>query len=142
MKRKNNKVAIVAFSIIVLLLFFAIANALTANNEINELDGLDSLVSYETPDIIDGYQQVELYFINYEYKLVPENLIVNVPVRMSVDLESVYGCMRAVMIPAFGVRQFVNDNNNIVEFTPTKTGVFNIMCTMNMGRGTFRVVEG
>jgi len=142
MKIKNNKIAIVAFSIIVLLSFFAIANALTGTNENNELDNSGIPISYETPKIVDGYQQVELYFINYEYKLVPENLIVNVPVRMKVDLESVYGCMRAIMIPAFGVRAYVSENDNILEFTPTKTGVFNIMCTMNMGRGTFRVVEG
>ena len=142
MKKKNDKIAIIAFSIIALLSFFAIANALTGNNEINKGDDFSVPVSYETPEIIDGYQQVELYFINYEYKLVPENLIVNVPVRMSVDLDSVYGCMRAIMIPAFNTRKFLNENDNVVEFTPTKTGVFNIMCTMNMGRGTFRVVEG
>ena len=141
MGKKNNMIAMAGFSIIILLSFFAVANAL-GNDSKDAGERFTSMASYETPEIIDGYQHVELYFINYEYKLVPENLIAGIPVRMEVDMDTVYGCMRAIMIPAFNVRKYVNDNDNIVEFTPTKTGVFNIMCTMNMGRGTFRVVEG
>jgi uncharacterized protein len=138
MKKRNNTIAIAAASIIILLSALAIANAITGNDDLE--NGIP--MSYDTPEIIDGYQHVELYFINYEYKLVPENLIVGVPVRMEVDLDSVWGCMRAIMIPAFNVRQLVSENNNIVEFTPTRTGKFNILCSMNMGRGQFRVVEG
>ena len=129
-----------AVIIVSMLLLFSIVNAFNDNGSVN--DDNEVMMIYDTPDIIDGYQQVTLYFINYEYKLVPENLLVGVPVRMTVDLETVYGCMRAVMIPAFNVRKFVNENDNTIVFTPDRTGNFNILCTMNMGRGTFRVVEG
>ncbi|MFH1770778.1 MAG: hypothetical protein ABH828_04435 [archaeon] len=89
----------------------------------------------------DGYQEVTLSFKNYEYQLSPSTFIKDVPVRMTVDLNTVYGCMRDVVIPTFGVRQYVSTGNNVIEFTPTKAGTFNLMCSMNMGRGTFTVVE-
>ncbi|MFT4309621.1 MAG: hypothetical protein ACMXYL_03985 [Candidatus Woesearchaeota archaeon] len=141
MNKNFRNISIGAAVIVVsMLLLFSIVNAFNDNSSVN--DDNEIMMSYDTPDIIDGYQQVTLYFINYEYKLVPENLLVGVPVKMTVDLETVYGCMRAVMIPAFNVRKFVNENDNIILFTPDRTGNFNILCTMNMGRGTFRVVEG
>lgn len=86
-------------------------------------------------------QEVALTFKNYEYQLTPGELTVGVPVRMEVDLDSVYGCMRDVVIAQFGVRKYVSEGDNIIEFTPDKTGTFTIACSMNMGRGTFEVVE-
>jgi uncharacterized protein len=143
MKKKNNKIMFIAISILLVLTLIAVVNGtINRNNSIGGNEKEEQLVNYQTPEIVNGYQQVELKFINYEYKLSPETLLVDVPVRMEVDLDTVYGCMRAIMIPAFSVRQYVNEQNNIIEFTPTKTGVFNILCTMNMGRGKFRVVEG
>ena len=61
---------------------------------------------------------------------------------MEVDLDTVYGCMRDVVIPSADVRKYVKDGDNIIEFTPEKAGTFNIMCSMNMGRGKFTVAEG
>lgn len=86
-------------------------------------------------------QEVTLTFKNYEYQLEPSTLQKNVPVRMTVDLETVYGCMRDVVISSFGVRKYVKAGDNIIEFTPDKTGTFNIACSMNMGRGKFTVVD-
>lgn len=85
-------------------------------------------------------QDVLLRFENYEYVLSPSTLKAGVPVRMEVDLDSVYGCMKSVVIPVFNVRKTVSAGDNIITFTPDKKGTFNIACSMNMGRGTFTVV--
>lgn len=87
------------------------------------------------------YQEVKLSMIGSTYKLEPSVLKKDVPVRMEVDLNTVSGCMRGVVIPSFGVNQYVSTGDNIIEFTPTKSGTFNIACTMNMGRGNFDVVD-
>lgn len=86
-------------------------------------------------------QEVKLTFKNYEYQLEPSILKKDVPVKMIVDLDSVYGCMRDVVIPSANVKKYVREGDNIIEFTPTKAGEFNIMCSMNMGRGKFIVIE-
>lgn len=86
-------------------------------------------------------QYVKLSMKNYEYILEPSVLIKDVPVVMEVDMNTVYGCMRSIVIPAFGVRENVNEQDNVFEFTPDKTGEFGIACSMNMGRGKFTVIE-
>lgn len=89
----------------------------------------------------ENFQEVKLSFKNYEYRLEPSTLQKDVPVRMIVDLDTVYGCMRDVVISSFGVREYVSNKDNVIEFTPDKSGTFNIACSMNMGRGTFDVVD-
>lgn len=90
---------------------------------------------------VGDVQKVQLTFENYEYKLTPSTLVKDVPVELIVDMNSVYGCMRDVVISAFDVRQYVSEGNNVIRFTPDKTGTFNIACSMNMGRGKFTVAE-
>jgi len=61
---------------------------------------------------------------------------------MEVDLSTVQGCMQTVEIPAFNVEKYVKPGDNVIEFTPNKAGVFNIACSMGMGRNTFTVEDG
>lgn len=88
-----------------------------------------------------GAQEVTLTFENYRYILTPSTLKKDVPVEMTVDLDSVYGCMRDVVITQFGVRKYVREGDNVITFTPDKEGTFNIVCSMNMGRGKFSVLS-
>jgi plastocyanin domain-containing protein len=84
-------------------------------------------------------QNVKLSVSGAKYILTPSVLKKDVPVRMEADLNTLKGCSRDVVISAFGVRKYVNEGDNIITFTPTKTGTINIACSMNMYRGTFTV---
>jgi len=53
-------------------------------------------------------------------------------------MSTVVGCSRDIVISSFGVRKAVSPGDNIIEFTPDKTGTINIACSMNMYRGTFQ----
>jgi plastocyanin domain-containing protein len=64
-----------------------------------------------------------------------------VKVHMIVDMSTVVGCSRDIVISSFGVRKAVSPGDNIIEFTPDKTGTINIACSMNMYRGTFQVTD-
>ncbi|NTV24416.1 MAG: hypothetical protein HGA85_08700 [Nanoarchaeota archaeon] len=86
-------------------------------------------------------QEVTLKADGYTYVMSPQPLKLGVPVRMTVDLSTVNGCLRSIVIPAFGVSKNVYQGDNIVEFTPTQAGTFNIRCSMNMGKGTFTVAD-
>ncbi|MGV8163082.1 MAG: hypothetical protein ACP5N2_07155 [Candidatus Nanoarchaeia archaeon] len=85
------------------------------------------------------YQTATLKYVNYEYILEPNNLKKDVPVRITVDTNTVVGCMRDIVISDFKIRKQVTPQDNIIEFTPDKEGTFWIVCSMNMGRGTFSV---
>jgi len=78
---------------------------------------------------------------NNEYRVEPSVLKKNIPVRMTAEVNSLPGCAKSVVIRDFGVRKSVSTANNIIEFTPDKTGTIEIACSMNMYHGTFTVVE-
>jgi plastocyanin domain-containing protein len=85
------------------------------------------------------HQRLVKFVSGAKYILTPSVLKKDVPVRMEADLNTLKGCSRDVVISAFGVRKYVNEGDNIITFTPTKTGTINIACSMNMYRGTFTV---
>jgi plastocyanin domain-containing protein len=86
-------------------------------------------------------QLVKLSFDDKGYVMTPSTVTKGVPVKMEVDLDTVKGCMRTVVIDAFNVKQTVKAGATTIEFTPTKSGPIQIVCGMNMGKGQFTVVE-
>ena len=64
----------------------------------------------------------------------------DIPVRIEADMGKMPGCSKSIVISAFNVRKTVTSGDNLIEFTPTKTGTFTIACSMNMYRGVFTVV--
>ncbi len=118
-------------------------NSLTGNAAGENINPVKSITAQSNlPNPSAGkVQEVLLIFKNYEYQLEPSTLVKGIPVRLTVDLDSVYGCMRDVVIPSFSVRKYVRSGDNVIEFTPDKSGTFNIRCSMNMGRGTFSVQD-
>jgi plastocyanin domain-containing protein len=86
-------------------------------------------------------QTVKLTFDDKGYVVTPATVTKGVPVRMEVDLDTVKGCMRTVVIDAFNVKKTVKAGETTIEFTPTRSGKIDIICGMNMGKGSFTVVD-
>jgi plastocyanin domain-containing protein len=86
-------------------------------------------------------QVVKLTVDDKGYVATPSTVVKNVPVRMEVDMNTVKGCNRTVVINAFNVKQTVKDGATAFEFTPTRTGKIEIVCGMNMTKGAFTVNE-
>lgn len=139
---------IIIFASVAIVVVLTIGAAKTlAENNFNLPAGQSGTITGEAvkePTAQGAPQRVQkavLKMVNYNYVVEPNPLKKGVPVKMEVDLKSVYGCMRTVVIPAFNVIQRVREGDNIIEFTPDKSGTFQITCGMNMGRGTFQVAE-
>ncbi len=75
------------------------------------------------------------------FVVTPSTVTKGVPVKMEVDLDSVKGCARTVVIDAFKVKKTVKEGDTTIEFTPTKTGTIPVVCGMNMVKGSFTVTE-
>ncbi len=78
---------------------------------------------------------------NGNYVVTPSTVTKGVPVKMDVDLGTVKGCARTVVIQAANVKKTVKEGETTIEFTPTKTGKIDVVCGMNMVKGSFNVVE-
>ncbi|HIH31835.1 TPA: hypothetical protein HA235_03945 [Candidatus Woesearchaeota archaeon] len=86
-------------------------------------------------------QNAKLALVDFSYKLTPNKLTVGVPARIEVDASTLSGCMKNIVIRDFNVRKTITSSDNIIEFTPDKTGIFWITCGMGMGAGSFEVVN-
>lgn len=66
-----------------------------------------------------------------------------VPVRLNLhaDPDNLNGCNRAIVIPEFDIQKKLEPGDNIVEFTPEKTGTFRYTCWMGMITSEITVVE-
>jgi plastocyanin domain-containing protein len=87
-------------------------------------------------------QQVKLTLDDKgNYVVTPSTVTKGVPVKMEVDLQTVKGCTRTVVISAYKVEKTVKDGDTSIEFTPTKSGPVEIACGMKMAKGSLKVVE-
>lgn len=66
-----------------------------------------------------------------------------IPVKWVIDAPkgSVNGCNNAIYIPEYDIEYKFKTGENIIEFTPDKTGQYNYSCWMGMIRSTITVVD-
>lgn len=66
---------------------------------------------------------------------------VGVPVVWKINSTSRYTCASFVQIPELEISKYLEPGENIIEFTPTKTGTLRFMCSMGMYYGSFKVIN-
>ena len=64
-----------------------------------------------------------------------------VPFVWQINSTNAYTCASSLVVPSLGIRRNLSAGNNVIEFTPTKTGVIRFSCSMGMFRGSIRVVN-
>ena len=80
-------------------------------------------------------QEVKLSFSSYNYDPAVITVQSGKPVRLIGDLARLQGCFRSVRIPDLGVSKFMQEGDNVLEFTPKTPGMYRITCAMGMGNG-------
>lgn len=63
----------------------------------------------------------------------------DIPVRWVIDGQAASGCTSELIVPALDIAQNVQDQQSVIEFTPTETGKIAFSCGMGMARGQFIV---
>ncbi|MFH1105726.1 MAG: cupredoxin domain-containing protein, partial [Candidatus Aenigmatarchaeota archaeon] len=89
----------------------------------------------------NGAQTVQLSVQGSTYYPYPIRVKKGVPVQLVADMKSVTGCSRSIVIPDFGIRKVVSSGDNVIQFTPDKSGTFQFSCSMGMYRGQIIVEE-
>ena len=95
----------------------------------------------ESPQIDDGIQFISS---NLERGRYPDITVkAGVPVHWVIDApaENINGCNGVMIIPNYGVQQALQPGENIIEFTPQESGVFNYSCWMGMVYGRIYVED-
>jgi len=92
-----------------------------------------------TATVFNGKQEVALEVSAAGYN--PNRIVVKsgVPVVLKTNSTADAGCVRGIMIPEFNINEPVDIGADTLEFTPTKTGEFQLMCQMRMSTATLVV---
>jgi copper chaperone CopZ len=86
-------------------------------------------------------QKVQFSVSGSTYYPYPIRVKKGIPVQLIADMNNMPGCSRSIVIPEFGIRKIMSEGDNVIEFTPDKSGTFQFFCSMNMYRGQIIVEE-
>jgi len=86
-----------------------------------------------------GFQTVRMQVTYQGY--VPNTLQVKkgIPVRWVIDVKQMTRCTDTIILPEYNIRKPLQMGENVVEFTPDRTGVIQFSCWMQMVWGKFVV---
>lgn len=106
-----------------------------ANSKSSSASGQSAIATMQ-----DGVQTVETSLSD---GYTPVTVYAGTPVKwtISASKSSITGCNRTMEIPEFDIECTFAPGDNVVEFTPTKTGTYSYTCWMGMIRSTITVVE-
>lgn len=129
-----TKFAVLFIGVLIVIALFRVSG--------NSGDFEGNVIVNNNPGEVAGEgQTVKMYVQGGQYILEPSTFKVGQKVRIEAEISRVPGCAKSVVIGAFGVRKTLTAGDNVIEFTPTKAGTFNIACSMNMYQGTFIVLD-
>jgi sulfite exporter TauE/SafE/copper chaperone CopZ/plastocyanin domain-containing protein len=99
----------------------------------------------DTPDndieVDNGVQIVKSTLSSGRYPAI--TVIEGMPVKWIIDAPkgSINGCNNRIFIPEYDIEYQFITGENIIEFTPSKTGTFSYSCWMGMIRSRIKVVD-
>lgn len=90
---------------------------------------------------IDGKQEVVINATSRGYTSDVKTIKAGEPVRLTIVTKNVTSCAKSFMIPSLNLSKILPENGTeIIEFTPTKTGVLSFTCGMGMFTGQFMII--
>lgn len=107
----------------------------------NVTDLFKNYGNYEKSIIYDKYQEVniDLSYDGYEDIIVQKGIKVKLVINVS--KKYLTGCNNEVVISEYGIRKKLVEGRNVIEFMPTKEGLFTMNCWMNMLNNSIKVID-
>lgn len=93
-------------------------------------------------EIVDNRQIVRTIVDDNGYTTPPTILMKKgVPVKWAIEAKSLNGCNNPISIPELGIETALTAGQNVIEFTPQKSGNLIFSCWMDMITGYFHVAD-
>jgi sulfite exporter TauE/SafE len=145
---KNNILSKVASLAIIIIGLSSINNGQVLRNSPHTFQNyVRVMFGQKTSDpngvkIVDGKQEAIITATNSGYKTNFKTLKRGVPVKLTINSKNVQSCARSFIIPSLNLNKVLPINGSeIVEFTPTESGILNFSCGMGMYTGAFEIVD-
>ncbi len=89
----------------------------------------------------DGYQEIRMDVIGSGYDPNTFVLKKGVPVKWIINGKQLTGCNKGIQVPSLNLKFDIKPGEQIIEFTPEKSGLISWSCWMGMIRGSFIVKD-
>ncbi|HBI34339.1 MAG TPA: hypothetical protein DEA43_01695 [Candidatus Moranbacteria bacterium] len=89
----------------------------------------------------NGVQVVRMKEIASGYSPNKFTIKKDVPVKWIIDAQAPYSCASSLVVSSLKIQKTLKAGENIIEFTPTKTGKIPFSCSMGMYTGAFTVID-
>ena len=144
-----NKIVKASGAIVIILGLIMINNGLVLTGTGYDFGSLSSFNSKEVVQnslgpgiqLKDGYQEIRMEVDRYGWN--PDTFVLqkDVPVKWIIDGQELNGCNNAIQVPEYGLEFDIKPGEQIIEFTPTKSGDVRWSCWMGMIPGQFIVKD-
>lgn len=147
------KVRVVSATLVVILGVFMLSNGMSlsgiafpslfgnqASSEDNNSSVSSSIDVVNSSDASGNFQLITTDLANgYEEITVKKGI----PVKWTIKAKSrdINGCNRTMVIPAFEIEKKLSPGDNIIEFTPTESGIIPYSCWMGMINSQITVID-
>lgn len=130
-------------SVIIFFALYSFNNALVLSGSAYTLTMFTATESEAKQEaLINQDEQVIRMDIDYTFKQREFKIVKDIPVRWEINAINLTGCSNEVIIPRLGLTTGkLKDGINILEFTPTQSGILPFSCWMGMISGRFIVVD-
>lgn len=112
-------------------------NCLNETADLNEAD-----VAAENIEIVEGVQVINSTLASGRYPNI--TVQAGTPVKWVIDAPAgtINGCNYKMLLTEYGIEHEFTEGENIIEFTPEKSGTVQYTCWMGMIRGNIFVTDG
>ncbi len=107
----------------------------------SKVENPSSTKSFKTAKVNEDVQEIATELESYRYPALIVQKDISVKWTIVADAESLNSCNNEIIIPDFAISQPLNIGENVIEFTPTETGVIQYSCWMGMVNSTVAVVD-
>ena len=141
MSSKFNKKMVQVGGVLVMVLGFFMLSRGMALSGAGLSTALPTDTAQNAASISGGVQNIETQLEARAYPKITVKLGVPVSWNMKVAAEDLNGCNGTLTIPEYQIEKKLEVGDNIIEFTPTKTGIIPYSCWMGMIQSEINVVE-
>jgi len=125
-------------------IFFMTAGLIVIILGVYNITNASQLISFKSIDnqAVKGVGKVQIIRMTQDTHGYSPNILtvkVNQPVRWVITSTNPFTCASSLMMREYGINVGLKKGENIIEFTPTKTGEIRFSCTMGMYTGKFIV---
>ena len=141
LSKKFTEKLMIFSSILVILLGLGMLNTGFAMSGLMGFGVEKSVTDSFEPVVEDGVQIIKVEVSSNSYEAFTVKRGIPVEVNFHVEEENLNGCNNAILIPEYNLQIALSPGDNIVKFTPSRTGTIPYSCWMGMIKSSITVVE-